>query len=146
MLTLVQEELHTSPMTGLYFWDLPRVSQFWFRYFDSIYIWLSTSICIVLIPVADPGKGPGVPAPSSLFVDRTEVRRAEKNFFWDPPSCMPLYRGVVSPVCLWEIVAWERSSVFNWVCVWRHLFFKVEVEMFPSERFFFKIWILYIAH
>ena len=92
MLTLVQRELHTSPMTGLYFWDLPRVSQFRFHYFDSIYILLSTSICILLIAVADPGEGSGVPAPLPLFADQTEARRAEKRFFETTPRPPPYLR------------------------------------------------------
>ena len=102
----------------------------------------STSIWIVLIPVADPGEGPGVPSPL-LFICRPNWGPKGKKMFLrpplnpPPPPRMPLYWGVVSPGCLWEIVAWERSPVFNWVCVWRHLFFKVEVEMFPSERCFF---------
>ena len=35
--------------------------------------------------MADPGKGPGGPG-SPLFLDQTEARRAEKNFFWDRAS------------------------------------------------------------
>ena len=33
------------------------------------------------------GRGPGGPPPPPLFLDQTEARRAEKNFFWDrgPP-------------------------------------------------------------
>ena len=39
-----------------------------------------------LLSVADPGEGPGGPAPPlppSLFLDQTEARRAEKNFSGD---------------------------------------------------------------
>ena len=85
MRTLVQGELHTSPMTGLYFWDLPRVSQFLFRYFDSIYILLYTSICIVLIPVADAGEGPGVPVPLPLICRPNWGPKGRKFFIWHRP-------------------------------------------------------------
>ena len=78
-------ELHTSPMTGLYFWDLPRVSQFLFRYFDSIYILLYTSICIVLIPVADAGEGPGVPVPLPLICRPNWGPKGRKIFYLTPP-------------------------------------------------------------
>ena len=40
-----------------------------------------------LLSVADPGEGPGGPAPPlpppPLFLDQTEARRAEKNFSGD---------------------------------------------------------------
>ena len=38
--------------------------------------------------VADPGEGPGGPAP--LLLDQTDAQRAEKHFFWDRP---PLISG-----------------------------------------------------
>ena len=40
--------------------------------------------------VADPGEGPGGPAP--LLLDQTDAQRAEKHFFWDRPP--PLYQGL----------------------------------------------------
>ena len=34
--------------------------------------------------VADPDEGPGLPSPPLLFLDQTEARKVEKNFFWRP--------------------------------------------------------------
>ena len=35
------------------------------------------------IPVADPGEGTGGPTPPPPFLDQSEARRSEKNFFGD---------------------------------------------------------------
>ena len=50
-------------------------------------------------PMADPGEGPGVPAPPpSLFLDQTEARRAEKKILetavevWIRPPLQALYQ------------------------------------------------------
>ena len=42
-------------------------------------------------PVADPGEGPGEPAPTPLFLDQNEARRAEKKFLETAP---PLSQGL----------------------------------------------------
>ena len=50
--------------------------------------------------MADPGEGPGGPAPPPLFLDQTETRGAEKYFFGDrPPSLnfIRLLRVVITP-------------------------------------------------
>ena len=49
---------------------------------DSTFTW----------PVAGPGEGSGGLAPTSLFLDKTDARRAEKNFFWRPLP--PLSKGL----------------------------------------------------
>ena len=44
--------------------------------------------------VTDPAEGPGSPRPPPpLFLDQTDSRRAEKNFFWWP-SPPPLSKGL----------------------------------------------------
>ena len=46
-----------------------------------------------LSAVADPGKGPGGPARTPLFLGQSEARRAEKIRVWmTPPSPPPLIR------------------------------------------------------
>ena len=42
------------------------------------------------------GRGPGGPGPTPLFVDQTEARRAEKNFFWRPAALLPHIRGMTA--------------------------------------------------
>ena len=42
-------------------------------------------ITLNMTSVADPGEGPGGPAPPPLFLHQTDARKAEKNFC-DPPS------------------------------------------------------------
>ena len=45
--------------------------------------------------MADPGKVPGGAARPPLFLDQTEARRAEKDFFGDrPPHPPPLSQGL----------------------------------------------------
>ena len=41
--------------------------------------------------MADPGEGPGGPAPPPLFLDQTEARGAEKIFFGDPPPYLRVW-------------------------------------------------------
>ena len=51
------------------------------------------------VTVADPGEGPGLPPP--LFLDQTNVQRAEKCFFFatGPPSPPPhLVEGLDPPL------------------------------------------------
>ena len=45
--------------------------------------------CYIYGAVGDPGEGPGGPAP--LFLDQTEARRYEKNFF--QTAALPLSSG-----------------------------------------------------
>ena len=51
-----------------------------------------------LIPVADPGEGPGLP----LFLGQTEARLAEKVFFGDRPR---LSKGLDDP--LPPLISWS---------------------------------------
>ena len=46
--------------------------------------------------MADPGEGPGGAEPP-LFLDQTEARRAEKDFFRPPPP-LPLSEGLDQPL------------------------------------------------
>ena len=41
-------------------------------------------ITLNMTSVADPGEGPGGPAPPPLFLHQTDARRAEKNFGTPP--------------------------------------------------------------
>ena len=51
---------------------------------------------LAILPVADPGEGPGRACPPPLFLDQTEARRGEKNCFGDqtrPPYLWVLMTG-----------------------------------------------------
>ena len=51
---------------------------------------------LAILPVVDPGEGPGRARPPPLFLDQTEARRAEKNCFGDqtpPPYLWVLMTG-----------------------------------------------------
>ena len=48
-------------------------------------------------PVADPGEGHGDLPPPPLFLDQTEARRAEKNFFGDPPPYLRVWMTPLPP-------------------------------------------------
>ena len=58
---------------------------------------------------ADPGKGPGEPAPP-YFVEPAEARRAEKNFFETGPP-LPYLRVRVTALCPPYLKVWIRHWV-----------------------------------
>ena len=66
--------------------------------------------------VADPGVGPGAPPP--LFLDQTEVQRAEKNFSgdWGPPPYLRVWMTASPPPLPYFRV---------WILYWKSPFFRV---------------------
>ena len=63
--------------------------------------------------MADPGKGPGGPAPPPLFLDQTEAQKAKKNFFGDHPP-PPLSKGLDDRAPTYLKVWIQHWLVPNW--------------------------------
>ena len=59
--------------------------------------------------MADPGDGPGGPAPPPLFLDQTEAQRAEKIFLGHRPA--PLSQGLDDPPPPLYLKVWFRRCL-----------------------------------
>ena len=82
-------------------------------------------VFIEYVPVGDPGEGPGGGRPPNpLFLDQTEVRRAEKNRptlsqgLDDLPSPPPppSFEGLDTPLCVIEIHIFKQYYGVRTLC------------------------------